>query len=65
MKGKVTVRMTEEDATRLEQAYKDGKLEGLGIESIEFPTAESKQWADPSLGKRGNLKGDDTGPKRP
>jgi hypothetical protein len=65
MIGKVTVTLTEDDAARLEQAYKAGKLKDLGIESIDFSPEPNRPWADPSLEKRGKLKGKDTGPKLP
>jgi hypothetical protein len=62
---KITLTMSEEDAKRMEQAFKDGKLKEFGIESIEIPPAENRQWADPSLEKRGGKLKSDSGPTFP
>ena len=42
---KVTLRMSEEDAARMEQAIKDGKLKEFGIEWLgEVPEKRIGQW---------------------
>jgi hypothetical protein len=64
MTKRVSVILTDEDAAKLEQAFKDGKLKELGIESIEFPSAQNRQWANSEVEQRGNAKDGKT-PKFP
>lgn len=59
---KLTLSMHEEDAEKLMQAFKDGKLAELGVLDIKFPEALEKKWTGTESQRRDRPKQNDVPP---
>ena len=59
----LTLSMNQDDAERLMQAFKDGKLAELGVLDIKFPEAIEKKWTGTESQRRDKPKQDDVPPR--